>query len=191
MNARSILLAVSSSCSDALDGSVFASLPFDRETIEWLDQRARCFLKAREAYPDLYETYEFDSRLQWYDTSADKEYDDQADRDKLARLTDDTAPFDDDRRAELDKLDAWEIPWLLIPTEELPGSGNLHTDCDQLVMSLRGDTSDTVELRWICYMKHIDVELRTFDISSEDIDRWLAELEQGDYHAEEAPHSRS
>jgi hypothetical protein len=55
---------VSSSCSDALDGSVFASLPFDRETIEWLSQRAQCFLKAREAYPDLYETYEFDCRLQ-------------------------------------------------------------------------------------------------------------------------------
>jgi hypothetical protein len=192
LNARSILLAVSSSCSDALDGSVFASLPFDRETIEWLSQRARCFLKARQAYPCLYETYEFDSRLQWYDTSADKEYADQADRDKLARLTDDVEPFvDDDRRAELDKLDAWEIPWLLIPAEELPGSGNLRTECDQLVMSLRGDTYDTVELRWICYMKHTDVELRTFDISSEDIDRWLAELEQGDHHAEEVPHSRS
>jgi hypothetical protein len=44
---------MSSSCSDALDGSVFASLPFDRETIEWLSLRAQCFLKAREAYPDL------------------------------------------------------------------------------------------------------------------------------------------
>ena len=87
MNARSILIAVSSSCSDALDGSVFASLPFDRETIEWLSLRAQCFLQAREAYPDLYETYEFDSRLQWYDSSAEKEFDDQADRDELARLT--------------------------------------------------------------------------------------------------------
>jgi hypothetical protein len=192
LNARSILLAVNSSCSDALDGSVFASLPFDRETIEWLDQRARCFIKAREAYPCLYETYEFDSRLQWYDTSADKEYADQADRDKLARLTDDVEPFvGDDRQAELGKLDASEIPWLLMPAEELPGSGNLRTECDQLVMSLRGDTYDTVELRWICYMKHTDVELRTFDISSEDIDRWLAELEQGDHHAEQAPHGRS
>ena len=191
MSARSILIAVSSSCSDALDGSVFASLPLDRETIEWLSLRAQCFLKAREAYPDLYETYEFDSRLQWYDTGADKEYADQADRDKLARLTDDREPFDDDRRAELDKLDRSEIPWLLIPTEELPGSGNLRTECDQLVMSLRGDTCDTAELRWICYMKHTDVELRTFDISSEDIDRWLAEFEQGDQHAEEVPHSRS
>ena len=191
MNARSILLAVSSSCSDALDGSVFASLPFDRETIEWLSLRAQCFLQATEAYPDLYETDEFDSRLQWYDTGANKEYADQADRDKLARLTDDLEPFDDDRRAELDKLDSYEIPWLLIPTEELPGSGNLRTECDQLVMSLRGDTSDTVGLRWICYVKHTDVELRTFDISSEDIDRCLAELERGDRHAEEVPHSRS
>ena len=191
MNARSILLAVSSSCSDALDGSVFASLPFDRETIEWLDQRAQYFLKAREAYPDVYETYEFDSRLQWYDTGANEEYADQADWDKLARLTGDLEPFDDDRRAELDKLDSYEIPWLLIPAEELPGSRNLRTECDQLVMSLRGDTYDTVELRWICYMKHTDVELRTFDINSEDIDRWLAELEQGDQRAEEVPHSRS
>jgi len=191
LNARSILLGVSSSCSDALDGSVFASLPFDRETIEWLDQRARCFLKAREAYPDLSETYEFDCRLQWYDTGVPEKYDNQADRDKLARLIDDTPPFDDDRRAELDKLDAWEIPWLLIPTEELPGSGNLRTECDQLVMSLRGATYDTVELRRICYIKHTDVELRTFDISSEDIDRWLGELKQGDHHAEEAHHSRS
>ena len=183
MNARRILMAVSSSCSDALDGSVFASLPFDRDTIEWLSLRAQCFLKARETYPNLYETYEFDSRLQWYDTSAEKEFDDQADRDKLARLTDD---LDDDRRAELEKLDSYELPWLLIPTEELPGSGNLRTECDQLVMSLRGDTYDTVELRWICYVKHTDVELRTFDISSEDIDRWLAELEQGGHHAETA-----
>jgi len=190
LKARSILLAVSSSCSDALDGSVFASLPFDRETIEWLSLRAQCFLQAREAYPDLYETYEFDSRLQWYDSSAEKEFDDQADRDELARLTDDLEPFDDDRRAELDKLESWEIPWLLIPTEELPGPGNLRTECDQLVMSLRGDPYDTVELRWICYMKHTDVELQTFDISSEDIDRWLAELEQGDHHAETATHSR-
>ena len=79
----------------------------------------------------------------------------------------------------------------MIPTEELPGSGNLRTECDQLVMSLRGDDLRHVELRWICYMKHTDVELRTFEISSEDIDRWLAELEQGDHHAEEAPHSRS
>jgi hypothetical protein len=190
LSARSILIAVSSSCSDALDGSVFASLPFDRESIEWLSLRAQCFLKAREAYPDLYETYEFDSRLQWYDTGANKEYANQADRDKLARLIDDTPPVDDDRRAELDKLDAWEIPWLLIPTEELPGAGNLRTECDQLVMSLRGDTYATVELRWICYLKHTDVELRTFDISSEDIDRWPAELEQGDRHAETATHSR-
>jgi hypothetical protein len=191
LSARSILIAVSSSCSDALDGSVLASLPFDRETIEWLNQRAQCFLKAREAYPDLYETYQFNCRLQWYDTGANKEYADHADRDKLARLTDDPEPFDDDRRAELDKLDAWDIPWLLLPTEELPGSGNLQTECDQLAMSLRGGTYDTVELRWICYMKHTDVELRTFDISSQDIDRWLAELELEDQHAEEVPHRRS
>ena len=140
MSARSILLAVSSSCSDALDGSVFASLPLDRNTIQWLAQHARCFLKAREAYPEIYETYEFDCRLQWYDTGADKEYDDQADRDKLTRLIDDVAPSDDARRAELDKLDAWEIPWILIPTEELPGSGNLRTEGEQLVMSPRGDS---------------------------------------------------
>jgi hypothetical protein len=152
--------------------------PFYRETIEWLVQRARGFLKAKQAYPDLYETYEFESRLEWYDTGAGKDYDDQVDREKLERLTDDVAPHDDGRRSERDKLDGWEIPWILIPTDELPASGNLAAECEQLVMCLRDDTSDTVELRWVCYMKHTDVELRTFDISSEDIDRWLAKLEQ-------------
>jgi hypothetical protein len=188
---RSIVLAVSSTFSDALDGTVLASIPFDRETIEWLKVRAGCFRKARGEYPDLYETYEFNYRVQWYDTSAGKEYDNQADRDKLDRLVSDDEPFDDDRRAQLDKLEACEIPWIVIPSEEVPSSGNLRTECDQLVMSMRGPTSDIIELRWVCYMKHTDVELRTFDISSADIDGWLAELEQGDQHAEEAPHSRS
>ena len=68
MSFRSILIAVSSSCSDALDGSVFASLPFDRETIEWLSLRAQCFLKAREAYPVLdesdYGRREYDAALE-------------------------------------------------------------------------------------------------------------------------------
>jgi hypothetical protein len=73
---------------------------------------------------------------------------------------------------------------------ELPSTGNLRTECDQLVMSLYGDASDIVDLRWICYLKHIDVELRTTEINSEDIDRWLTELEQGEHHAEEATHSR-
>ena len=77
----------------------------------------------------------------------------------------------------------------MIPTEELPGSGNLRTEGEQLVMSLRGDSLNTVELRWVCYMKHTDVELRTFDISSEDIDHWMSELEEGDQHAEEATQS--
>ena len=176
MNDRSILLAASSSCSDALDGSVFASLSFDRHTLQWLRQRALCFLKAREAYPDVYETHEIDSRLQWYDSGADREYDDQTDRDKLTRLIDDVAPHDDARRAELDRLDAWEILWIVIPTEELPSSGNLRIEDEQLVMSPRGDSLDTVELRWVCYMKHTDVELRTFDISSEVIENWLVEL---------------
>ena len=114
---RSILLAVSSSFSDALDGTVLASIPFDRETIEWLKVRAGCFRKARGEYPDLYETYEFNYRVQWYDTSAGKEYDNHADRDKLERLVYDDGPFDD-RLAQLEKLEACEIPWIVIPSEE-------------------------------------------------------------------------
>jgi len=47
-------------------------------------------------------------------------------------------------------------------------------------MSVWGDAFDIVELRWICYIEHTDVELRTTEINSEDIDHWLAELaEQG------------
>ena len=40
MPARSILLGVSSSCADALDGYLFASIALDRGTLEWLKQRA-------------------------------------------------------------------------------------------------------------------------------------------------------
>jgi hypothetical protein len=176
MTASSLLLAVSSSCSDALNGSVFASLPLDRETTEWLKQRARRFLQVGKVYPEVYETYEFDSRLQWYDTGAETEYNDQADRNRLSRLTDDAPPLDDFRRTELDKLDAWEIPWVVVPTEELPGSGNLRAECEQLVMSRSGDSRDTIELRWICYINDTDVELCTFAISSEDIKNWTSEL---------------
>jgi hypothetical protein len=180
---------VSSSCSDALEGSVFASIPFDRETIECLRQRTRRFLKAKDVYPELYESYEFHYLPEWYDTGAVEKYEDQLDRDKLERLVYDSDACDEDLRAQLDRLEAYEIPWLVLPTALLPASGNLRTECDQLVMSPRGDTYDTVEIRWVCYLKHTDVELRTFDISSEDIDRWLAELEQGDQHGEEATRS--
>ena len=38
------------------------------------------------------------------------------------------------------------------------------------------NASDIVDLHWICYLKHTDVVLRTSEINSEDIDRWLAEL---------------
>ena len=189
MSARSILLAVSSSCSDALDGSVFASIPFDRETIECLRQRTQCFLKAKAVYAELYETYEFHYLPEWYDTGAEEKYEDQADRDKLERLVYDCDAGDEELRAQLDRLEACEIPWLVLPTEELPASGNLRIECDQLVMSPRGDTYDTVELRWVCYLKHTDVELRTFDVNSEDIDRWLDEVEQGDQLGEEATRS--
>ena len=169
MSTRSILLGVSSNCSDALDGRVFASIPFDRDVLEWLKQRTRCFSRQRK--PTRISTRPTSSIAcsQWYDTTgASKEYDDQADRDKLQRLSYD---------AELDACEpcrrrlavpSWtssrlkRSTWLVVPAEELPSSGNLRTECDQLVMSLRGNTSDIVELRWICYIKHTDVELRTF-----------------------------
>ncbi len=67
----------------------------------------------------------------------------------------------------------------MVPAEQVPSTGNLRTECDQLVMSLRGDASDIVDLRWICYLKHSDVELRTTEINSEDIDHWLAEIAEG------------
>jgi hypothetical protein len=181
LSKRSILLGVSSDCADALDGRVFASIPFDRVVLERLKERTQCFSRAKEAYPDLYETYEFQSLPQWYETGKSQSYDDQSDRDKLQRLSDDAEqgegePWDESLCAGLDRLEAQEINSLVVPAEELPGTGNLRTECDQLVMSLRGDASDIVDLRWICYLKHTDIALRTTEINSEDIDRWLAEL---------------
>jgi len=181
LSKRSILLGVSSDCADALHGYVFASLPFDRVVLERLKERTQCYSRAKEAYPDLYETYEFHCLPQWYETGKSQRYDDQSDRNKLQRLSYDAElaegePRDESLCAGLDRLEAQEINSLVVPAEELPSSGNLRTECDQLVMSLWGDASDIVDLRWICYIKHTDVALRTSEINSEDIDRWLAEL---------------
>ena len=87
MSKRSILLGVSSDCADALHGYVFASLPLDRVVLERLKERTQCFSTAKEAYPDLYETYEFQSLPQWYETGKSQGYNDQSDRDKLERLS--------------------------------------------------------------------------------------------------------
>ncbi len=100
-------------------------------------------------------------------------------------------PCDESLSDGLDSLEAQEINVLVVPTGELPSTGNLRTECDQLVMSLCSDASDIVELGWFCYIKHTDVPLRTSEINSEDIDSWLAELEQGDHHVEEATQGRS
>ncbi len=181
MSKSSILLGVSSDCADALDGCVFASIPLDRVVLEGLKERTRCFSGAKEAYSDLYETYEIHCLPQWYETGKSQSYDDQSDRDKLQRLSSnaelgEVEPWDESLCAGLDRLEAQEINSLVVPAEELPSTGNLRTECDQLVMSLCGGGSDIVDLRWICYLKHTDVQLRTSEINSEDIDHWLAEL---------------
>ena len=65
---------------------MFASLPFDRETIEWLDQRTQCFLKAGK--PTRISTRPTNSTAgsSGMTLRRNKEYDDQADRDKLAAV---------------------------------------------------------------------------------------------------------
>jgi hypothetical protein len=183
LSKRSILLGVSSDCAEALDGRVFASIPFDRVVLECLKERTRCFSKAKEAYPDLYETYEFQSLPEWYETGKRQSYDDQSDRIKLQRLSDDAEPdegepCDESLCSGLVKLQEQELNVLVVPAGELPSTGNLRTECDQLVMSPCGGASDIVDLRWFCYIKHTDVPLRTSEINSKDIDRWLAELQE-------------
>jgi hypothetical protein len=195
LSTRCILLGVSSDFTDAFAGHLFASIPFDRIILERLNERIRCYSRAKEGYPDLYETYEFQSLPQWYETDKSQSYDDQSDRDKLQRLSYDAElgdgePCDESVCIGLDRLDAQEINWLAVPEEELPSTGNLRTECDQLVMSPYGDESDIVDLRWICYLKHTDIALRTTEINSKNIDDWLTELERGDQHAEEATQSR-
>jgi hypothetical protein len=180
---RSILLGVNSDCDGAPDGRVFAAILFDRTTIEGLKERTRCFSMARQAYPELYETYEFNCQPEWYATGASEAYDGRTDQDKLQQLSynpefSEGEPYDESLCAELDRLDLQEINSLVVPTEKLPSSGNLRTESTQLVMSLYGNGSDIVELNWICYMRHTDVGLRTTAINSGDIDRWLSELVQ-------------
>ena len=54
--------------------SIFASIPFDRVVLEGLKERTQCFSRAKEAYPDLYETYEFQSLPEWYETGKGQGY---------------------------------------------------------------------------------------------------------------------
>ena len=191
---RSTFLGVTSGCSDMNNGRVFASSPFDQGTLEQLKQRVNCHRKAREVYVELYETYEFHRLPQWYETGNSREYDDQSDRQKLMRFScdaelDEGEAYEGSRVAALDDLEIEEIQWLLIPADELPSEGNLRTECEQLVMALRGVGSTRIELLWICYVKHTDAELRTAEITSEDIDRWLDELRTGDRHDGKSPQS--
>jgi hypothetical protein len=183
LSRRSILLGVTSSCDDLPEGRVFASISFDRVMLEGLKERTRCFSKAKEAYPDLYETYEFNCQPEWYATGASEAYDDPSDQDKLQGLSYDPElgegeSYVDSICAELDTLELQGINSLVVPAEVLPSSGNVRTESTQLVMSLYGNGSDIVELKWICYLRHTDIELRTMEINSGNIDHWLAELVQ-------------
>ena len=190
MSKRSILLAVNSNC-DVPEGRLFATLPLDLDVLEALKGRTQCFSKAKVSYPDLYETYEFNCQPEWYATGASEVYDDPADQDKLQRLSYDPElgegeSYEESLCADLDRLEVQEINSVVVPTENLPSSGNVRTESTQLVMSLYGNGSDVVELNWICYLRHTDFELRTMEINSGDIDRWLAELAQ-----EERPEAAS
>jgi hypothetical protein len=184
MSKRSILLGVNSNC-DVPEGRLFASLTLDHSVLEALKGRTQSFFKAKEAYPDLYETYEFNCEPEWYAIGASEAYDDPSDQDKLQRLSHDPElsegeSYEESLCAELDTLELQGINSLVVPAEVLPSSGNVRTESTQLVMSLYGNGSDIVELNWICYLRHTDVELRTMEINSGDIDRWLAELDQGE-----------
>jgi hypothetical protein len=182
LSKRTILLGVISN-SDVPEGCVFASIPLDHNMLAALKGRTQCFSKAKEAYPDLYETYEFNCQPEWYATGASEAYDDPADQNKLQRLSYDPElgkgeSYEESVCADLDRLELQEINSVVVPTENLPSSGNLRTESDQLVMSLYGSGSDIVELNWFCSLRHTDIELRTMEINSVDIDCWLAELVQ-------------
>ena len=66
--------------------------------------------------------------------------------------------------------------WVIVDSEKVPGYGNLRTECDQLVVAMNDETSATVRLHYLCYVKHTDTEIRTAQITSADIQKWLAEL---------------
>src|ERR1051326_8374394 len=129
LSKRSILLGVTSNC-DVPEGRLFASLPLDLDVLEALKERTQCFSKAKEAYPDLYETYEFNGQPEWYATGASEAYDDPCDQDRLQHLSYDPElgegeSYEESLCADLDALELQEINSLVVPTEKLPSSGNL------------------------------------------------------------------
>src|SRR6478609_9129391 len=86
MPPRCILLAVNSNC-DVPEGRLFASLSLNHSVLEDLKGRTQSFFKAKEAYPELYETYEFNCQPEWYATGANEAYDDLANQYKLQWLS--------------------------------------------------------------------------------------------------------
>ena len=131
MSKRSILLAVNSNC-DVPEGRLFASLTLDHNMLEALKGRAQCYCRAKAVYPDLYETYEFNCQPEWYATGASEAYDDPSDQDKLQRLSYDpelgeSESYEKSLCADLDRLEVQEINSLVVPTENLPSSGNVRT----------------------------------------------------------------
>ena len=131
--------------------SMAASLrpsPWTAVVLEGLRRRTRFFSRAREVYPDLYETHEFNCLPQWFGTGSSRKPDhDPADRNKLERLSfqtlfrGDGESCDEPLCAGLARLEAQEINAFVVSVEG-PAPHRKpcpYQACGQLVMSPCGD----------------------------------------------------
>lgn len=178
---------------DWADGFILCSIPLDRPTLEFLQERVRKFIAAQVVYPELYETYEFCYRAQYYETGRADIYDDDPEtstenKKRLARL--DPYDFsdegeDDAAEAELTESEDTKLleeliegnhDFLVVDTERLPsGRGNCRTECNQLKMS-RVLGKGPVMIDWFCYIKHTDHPLLSGSFTADDVEKWLQEL---------------
>jgi hypothetical protein len=169
-NDRLLLLPVHAD-DDVLGGHGFAAVPFTADTLRFLLGRCAMFRRAKSAYPDLYATMEFDYSCEWHDTGDPATYEDESGaHERIEALADDR-----DFLAAIDSSEETD-DLQIIDAGRVPESG-IRTECDCLNISGWPDDSRPLNVWWTADLKNTNFELRTGEIRSDQLERWLAEIE--------------
>jgi hypothetical protein len=167
-NDRRLLLPVHAA-DRVLKAHGFAAVPFTEEMLRFLLGRCAMFRKAKAAYPDLFATMEFDYSCAWHDTGDDDAYED-GDRELIKALA------RDDELMEAVACAEETGEFQIVVAGRVPESG-IWTECDCLTLSGPPDESRSLELWWTAGDERTRCELLTGRIRSDQIERWLAEIE--------------
>src|SRR5262249_30086173 len=133
--------------------------------------RCAMFRGAKSAYPHLYATMEFDYSCEWHDTGDPAAYEDEGGAHELIEALAD----DDDL---LDAIDSSEETGDLqiIDAGRVPESG-VRTECVSPNISVGRAEARPLALGGPADLKTTNLELRTGQLGSAQLERWLAAIE--------------